>query len=356
MGKSVLLVTNLPEKYSASVIAELNTRGLRSLAFFIPSEPTDKVITKGVEFIHQHKCELVIGIGGGSAIDAGKAIAALATNPGDIYDYLEVVGKGLSITKPPIPMIAIPTTSGTGAEVTRNAVISVPEHRVKVSLRSSLLLPRLAIIDPGLTADLPPDITASTGLDALTQLIEPYVSLKANPITDAICREGMGYVARSLFKAYETGDLAAREDMSLASLFGGLALANSGLGVVHGFASVLGGMYTIPHGVICARLLPSAMDINLRAIEARMPESPTLRKYKQVAQILIGKSDVSAVDGIVWIQSLCTKMHILPLSDYGISPLAIQEINEKTSKASSTKANPIQLTLDELQEILGNSL
>jgi alcohol dehydrogenase class IV len=356
MGKSVLLVTNLPEKFCTPVIAELNTRGLHSLTYFIPSEPTDKLITKGVETIHQGKCDLVIGIGGGSAIDAGKAIAALATNPGEIYDYLEVVGKGLSITKPPIPMIAIPTTSGTGAEVTRNAVISVLEHRVKVSLRSSLLLPKVAIIDPGLTADLPPDITASTGLDALTQLIEPYVSLKANPITDAICREGMGHVARSLYSAYDTGDRTAREGMSLASLFGGIALANSGLGVVHGFASVLGGMYAIPHGVICARLLPFAMEINIRAIEARSPENPTLGKYKQVAQFLIGKSDVSAADGIAWIKALCTKMHIMPLSDYGLTPLAFLEIIEKTSKASSTKANPIQLTPDELHVILDSSL
>ena len=355
MGKNILFVSNLPEMRAAPIVSGLSTRGLRIVPLMITGEPGVSLVTKGSRLAIERGSDLVISIGGGSAIDTGKAIAALAANPGDIFDYLEVVGKGLPISSQPIPMIAIPTTSGTGAEVTRNAVISVPEQRVKVSLRSPLMLPRLAIVDPGLVFGLPPEITASTGLDALTQLIEPFVSKKANPLTDAICREGMRYIARSLYKAYETDDPVSRQEMSLASLFGGLALANAGLGAVHGFASVLGGMYPIPHGIICARILPDVMRANLQALETRMPESPALNRYNEVAQILTGTKEADAADGITWVQKLCTRLGVSPLSDYDILTDEIPEILEKTEKASSTKANPIQLTLEELRHILVNN-
>jgi alcohol dehydrogenase class IV len=285
-------------------------------------------------------------------MDAGKAIAALVTNSGEIYDYLEVIGKGVPITVPSLPMIAIPTTAGTGAEVTRNAVINSPEHTLKVSIRSPLLLPRLALIDPELTRGLPPDITASTGLDALTQLIEPFVSLKANSLTDAICRDGITRIAHSLLPAYVTDEPLARENMSLASLFGGLALANSGLGAVHGFASVLGGMYLAPHGMICARFLPIVMDVNVRALQSRMPDSLILQRYDEVACLLTGDSNAKAIDGIVWVKELCAQLCVSPLMVYGLSRCDYPQIIEKTIQASSTKANPIQLTPDELSEIL----
>jgi alcohol dehydrogenase class IV len=356
MGKSILFVTNLSEVRTTPIIEGLSKWSLRVVPFMIAGEPTVMLVANGLELSNEYGCDLVLAIGGGSAIDTGKAIAALTTNHGDIYDYLEVVGKGLPVSNQPVPMIAIPTTAGTGAEVTRNAVIGVPEHRVKVSLRSPLMLPRLAIVDPELVSGLPAEITASTGLDALTQLIEPFVSLKANPLTDAICREGMRYIARSLSKAYEIEDPVARQEMSLASLFGGLALGNSGLGTVHGFASVLGGMYPIPHGVICARLLPCVMDTNLRALEARLPESPARSRYEEVARILTGDPEASAVDGIAWVQKLCTHLRVSPLSDYDISSEDIEEIIVKTGKASSTKANPIQLTPEELRNILESDL
>jgi alcohol dehydrogenase class IV len=356
MGKSALFATNLPEARTAPIIAGLSKWGVHVVPFMISGEPTVTLVENGLELSNRNRCDLVMGIGGGSAIDIGKAIAVLTTNHGDIYDYLEVVGKSLPVTNQPIPMVAIPTTAGTGAEVTRNAVIGVPEHRVKVSLRSPLMLPKLAIVDPELGSGLPAEITASTGLDALTQLIEPFVSVKANPLTDAICREGMRYIARSLSKAYDTDDPLARQEMSLASLFGGLALANSGLGTVHGFASVLGGMYSIPHGVICARLLPYVMKENLRAIEARMPESPARCRYKEVAQILTGDKEADTVDGIAWVQRLCTQLRVSPLSDYDIPSDEIKDIIEKTEKASSTKANPIQLTPVELKGILESNL
>jgi alcohol dehydrogenase class IV len=352
MGKRTLFATNLPETYIASVLHKLNQQDLFIALFTIDKEPTDALITEGINLARENQCDLVIGFGGGSAIDTGKAIAALITNPGEIYDYLEVIGCGKAISNPPVPMIAVPTTAGTGSEVTRNAVISALEFRVKVSLRSRLLLPKLALVDPELTHGLPAEITASTGLDALTQLIEPFVSVRANPFTDGICCEGMDRVARSLLRAYEKDDPLAREDMSLASLFGGLALANSGLGVVHGFAGVLGGMYSAPHGVICARLLPAVMEVNIQALQRRMPESSTLARYTEVARILTGKQQAEAAEGIAWVKTLSTQMGISPLSVYGITSKDYTQIVEKTIRASSTKANPIQLTPDEFFEIL----
>jgi alcohol dehydrogenase class IV len=356
MGKIILLVTNLPETRIVYINASLTEQKLLIIPYTLHGEPTIELIAEGAQLARQNGCDLVIGVGGGSAIDAGKAIAALITNPGDLLDYLEVVGKGLPITNLPTPMIAVPTTAGTGAEVTRNAVIGVPEHHVKVSLRSPLLLPKLALIDPELTTGLPPEVTASTGLDALTQLIEPYVSVKANPLTDSICREGLQHIAHGIVRAYQDDDPGAREEMSLASLFGGLALANSGLGVVHGFASVLGGMVRIPHGVACARLLPFVMRTNLCALEQRNPHSLALHRYQEIAQILTGNSLASAADGISWIQELCTRMRIPPLADYGINTNEAPDIILKTGKASSTKANPIQLTDDELMRILKAAL
>ena len=254
---------------------------------------------------------MVIGLGGGSVMDTGKAIAALVTNPGDMFDYLEVIGKGQPLVHAPLPYLAIPTTAGTGAEVTRNAVLESPEQNVKVSLRSPLMLPRLALVDPELTYNLPPEITASSGLDALTQLIEPFVSVKANPMTDAICREGMQHAARSLRRAYENGaDEEAREGMSLASLFGGLALANAALGAAHGFAGPLGGMLHAPHGVLCARFLPLVMEANLKALERRQPEHPALGRYAEIAQILTGEKSATALDGIEWTSELVEALKI----------------------------------------------
>jgi alcohol dehydrogenase class IV len=302
-------------------------------------------------------CDLVISIGGGSVVDTGKAIAALMTNPGDLLDYLEVIGKGKALTQASAPFIAIPTTAGTGAEVTRNAVLASPEHHVKVSLRSPLMLPRLALVDPELTYSLPPELTASTGLDALTQVIEPFVSVRANPMADAFCREGMRRAARSLRRACDDGDDAsAREDMSLASLFGGLALANAGLGAVHGFAGVIGGMFDAPHGAICARLLPYVMEVNLRALEERAPEGDALHRYDEIAQILTGKDEASAMDGVTWVRELCEALNIPPLATYGMRQADWPAVVEKSAVASSMKGNPIQLTSDEMEEILGKAL
>jgi alcohol dehydrogenase class IV len=250
-GRRALIVTGQKPERSHLLNTLLANEGIACWTFSVPGEPTIHDIERGVALVRSEQIDFVAGFGGGSAIDAAKAIAALITNPGELLDYLEVIGKAKPIAQAPVPCVAIPTTAGTGAEVTRNAVLSSPEHRVKVSLRSPLMLPKLAVVDPEVTYDLPPALTASTGLDALTQLIEPFVSIRGNPLTDAFCREGMNRVARSLRRAYEKGkDTAAREDMALASLFGGLALANAALGAVHGFAAPIGGMFPAPHGTV----------------------------------------------------------------------------------------------------------
>ena len=301
--------------------------------FSVTGEPTVQLVRDGMALARQERCDAIVSLGGGSVIDTGKAIAALLTNGGDPLDYVEVVGKGQAITKPGVPFIAIPTTAGTGAEVTRNAVLFSPEHHVKVSLRGQHLLARVALVDPELTYGLPPAVTASTGLDALTQLIEPFVSGKANPLTDAICREGMMRVARSLRRAYETGAPDARADMALASLFGGLALANAGLGAVHGFAAPLGGMYDAPHGALCAALLPSVFEMNARW-------APNRERFDEVRR-LTGD-----------LPELCLALGVKRLREFGVRRAEFPVIIEKAAAASSMKGNPVALTPAQLGEIL----
>jgi alcohol dehydrogenase class IV len=353
MGWRALVVAGLSLERVQPLLNQLAAAKIVSTLYMVAQEPDVQTVREGVELARRNSCDLMIGFGGGSAIDAGKAIAALVSNTGDLLDYLEVIGKGLPLQQPPLPYIAIPTTAGTGSEVTRNAVIGVPERRVKVSMRSPLMLPRLALIDPELCYSLPPAITASTGMDALTQLIEPFVCNQPNPLTDAITREGMRYAARSLRRAYSNGsDIEARQQMSLASLFGGLALANARLGAVHGFAAVLGGMYAAPHGAICARLLPLVVEINVRAMKQREPSHPALSRYLEVARILTERPQAKIEDGVSWLHELCSALEIPPLSKYGVEPAEIPAICEKSSRASSMRGNPIQLTVEEMEEIL----
>ena len=278
MGKRAFVVTGRSAERAAPLLEGLKEHRVESVLANVPGEPTTDLALAGVERARETQCDFVIGIGGGSVLDAGKAIAALMTNKGDLFDYLEVIGRGNPLAHPSAPYIAVPTTAGTGSEVTRNAVLASPEHQVKVSLRSPSMLPRLAVVDPELMYSMPPAVTASTGLDALTQVLEPYVSNQANPMTDGICREGLGRAARSLRRAYEDGrDAEARQDMALVSLFGGLALANAKLGAVHGFAGPLGGLFPAPHGTICARLLPHGQTATAYTEKFGVTEDGTAR-------------------------------------------------------------------------------
>jgi alcohol dehydrogenase class IV len=254
---------------------------------------------------------------------------------------------------PSAPCIAVPTTAGTGSEVTRNAVLGSPEHNVKVSMRSPHMLPRVALVDPALTHSMPPDVTASTGLDALTQLLEAFVSGKANPLTDGICREGLLRAGRSLRHAYDDpNNAAARDDMSVASLFGGLALANAGLGAVHGFAGPLGGMYPAAHGELCATLLPHVVEANITALASRSPASPMLSRFDEAARLVTGSPGAGAQDLVPWLAETCAYMRIRPLSALGVRREDFMEIVAKAKAASSMKGNPVRLTDHELARIL----
>jgi alcohol dehydrogenase class IV len=367
-GHRALVVTGRRVERAQPLLEALSAEGVQAETCPVPGEPTTTLVTAGAQRARESGCELVIGCGGGSALDAGKAIAALMTNRGELIDYLEVIGRAQPLTHAPAPFLAVPTTAGTGAEVTRNAVLASPEHGVKVSLRSPLLLPKVALIDPELTYGLPPEVTASTGLDALTQLIEPFVSHRANPFTDALCRDGMQRAARSLRLAYEAASVgsmgkalpvrlaAARVDLALASLFSGLALANAGLGAAHGLAAPICGRFAAPHGAVCAALLPHVMEANLRALRSRAPETEVLRRFDEVAARLTGEGSAPAEAAIAWVKTLCAELAIPPLSRYGVSQSDLADLAERAAQASSMKANPIGLTAEELEAILAAAL
>ena len=352
-GNKALVVHGTSAAPMEPLLIALRENDIEFVEFCVDHEPSVDLVQEMVSFSRKNGCDYVLAYGGGSVLDAGKATSAMLTNEGDLLDYLEVVGKNQPLKSPAAPCVAIPTTAGTGAEVTRNAVLAVPEKKVKVSLRSNYLIPRLAIIDPELSYSLPPLITAYTGLDALTQVIEPYVSIKNNPLMDVICRDGITRSARSLLKAYENGtDAGARHDLSLVSLYGGLALTNAGLGAVHGFAAPMGGMYDVHHGAICGILLPEVVKMNIRALKNRASDDSALRRYTEIAQLLTGNPNASGDDGAKWLADLVKTLQIPRLSSYGIPREDFYRIAEKALNASSMKANPIVLTMDELIEIL----
>ena len=347
-GARALVVTGASPERAASLVAALSAESIA-----VPGEPTVELVREGARRVAEADCEVIVSVGGGSAIDAGKAIAAIATNGGEPLEFLEVVGKGRELKAPPLAFIAVPTTAGTGSEVTRNAVLASAEHGVKASLRSPLMLPRAALIDPELTYGLPPAITAYTGLDALTQLIEPYVSARANPLVDAFCVDGIRRAAGALGRAWRDGsDKEALRDMALASLFGGLALANAGLGVVHGFAAPLGGRWKAPHGALCAAILPHGMAANIAALRARSAENPALERYAAIARLLTGNQGARAEDGIEWVRMLSDELKVPTLRAWGIAESDLPGVVEKAARASSMKANPLPLTSEELRAVL----
>lgn len=356
MGSRALVVEGTSDR-AEPLVDLLRERGLSVTRVRVDGEPTTTLVERGMEQARREQSDVVVALGGGSVIDTGKAIAALLTNPGSLHDYLEVVGKAQPLTHRSAPFIAIPTTAGTGAEVTRNAVLMVEDEHMKVSVRSPHMLPAIALIDPELTYTLPPDVTASTGLDALTQCIEPFVTPNANPLTDAVAREGMQRAAGALRRAFrDGGDAQARRDMAVASLCGGLALANAKLGAVHGFASPLGGMFPIPHGIACARLLPPIVEINVRALRARGATSPALARYDQVARIVTRRPDAQAEDGVSWLRELADDLAVPGLAAYGVRADDIPPIVAAARRASSMQGNPVVLTDEELGEALRAAL
>ncbi|GLW30599.1 alcohol dehydrogenase [Actinoplanes regularis] len=319
----------------------------------VAGEPAVDDARDAVAAARAHGADVVVAVGGGSVLDLGKAVAALLGNGTDPLDHLEIVGRGRPITRPSVPFVAVPTTSGTGAEVTANAVLTVPEAGLKASLRGPQLLPRVALVDPLLTLGCPPAVTASSGLDALTQCLEPFVSVYANPVSDGLAREGLRRAGRALRRACADGsDVEARTDMALCSLLGGMSLANAKLGAVHGFAGVVGGMVAVPHGVACAALLAPVVEANVRALRARDAAAPALERFAEAARLLTGRPEATVEDGLAWLRETVSLLGVRGLDAYGLAARSSDEIVAKAAGSSSMRGNPIALSPAELHAVL----
>ena len=354
LGSRVLVCTGGNPVRHAGLLAGL---GMPARVFPVGGEPTIELARAGAAAAREHRADVIAAIGGGSVIDTAKAVAMLAGNGGDPLDYLEVIGAGRPITQPSVPCVAVPTTAGTGAEVTANAVLAAPEHRIKASLRSTLMIPRVALVDPQLTLSCPAPVTAASGLDALTQCLEPFVSVRATPLTDGLAREGLRRAAAGLRAAYADGtDLAARADMSVCSLLGGMALANAKLGAVHGLAGVIGGAGDIPHGIACAAVLPAVIEANVAALRSTPAGGPALQRYAEAAQLLTGRPAASIDDGLAWIRETTALLALPGLGAFGIRPRHVDEIAAAAATTSSMQGNPVSLPHGGLRAILLQSL
>jgi alcohol dehydrogenase class IV len=356
-GQEALIISGAPGHINDTLLGILKSKQVNCTLITVHQEPSIDDIAGVLQLARALKPHLVIGIGGGSAMDSAKAIAALLSNSGNLMDYLEVIGAGKPLDNPSLPLITIPTTAGTGSEVTKNAVVYSASHNVKVSLRSMHLLPHLALVDPKLSISLPPHITATSGLDALSQLIEAYVCNNPNPLTDALCLKGIQHVSHSFWRAYDHGDdLPAREDMSLAALLSGLALANARLGAVHGLAGPIGGLIPAQHGAICAALLANVMEANLLLLQSQTPDHPILQRYKTIGKLLNNDQAASAESGVDWVRNFCQYTHIPTLSSLGLDDSMFPVLIENAMASSSMKGNPIPLSVEQLRILLQRSL
>ena len=354
LGSRVLVVTGADPARHGGLLASVEPA---AAMFPVAAEPTVELVRAAVAVARAQGADVIAAIGGGSVIDTGKAVAMLLGNGGDPLDYLEVVGPGQAITRPAVPCVAVPTTAGTGAEVTANAVLAVPSHRVKASLRSPLMIPRVALVDPLLTVSCPPPVTAASGLDALTQCLEPFVSVQATPLTDGLAREGLRRAGTGLRAAYaDGGDLAARADMAICSLLGGISLANAKLGAVHGLAGVIGGAADVPHGLACAALLAPVIEANVRAARLSPSRADVLERYTEAAGLLTRQSDASVEDGLSWIRETLTLLQVPGLAAFGLGPQQADDIAAKALVSSSMKGNPVPLSHVDLKAILLKAL
>ena len=347
-GSRIFLVTG-GRSFEALAVAKL-LFGLPRWS--VSGEPDVASVDEAVRQCREAGADVVVAVGGGSALDAAKAVAGMVPQDGSVRDYLEQVGDR-KLTKPPLPFVAVPTTAGSGSEATKNAVIRVPDLQVKRSLRHDLLIPRVAIVDPDLSAAAPRPVAASAGLDAFTHLLEGYVSSGATPMTDALALPGIRKAAgglRTLAEGKPTAD--SQEAMALASLWGGIVLANAGLGAVHGLVAPLGGRCSIPHGIGCACLLVETMKANVAALRARAPRSAALERYEKVARRLSFETPEKLADGLASLRRL---LGVGSLASYGVTKDDVAPI-VKASRGGSMKYNPIELTDAELEGIVTASM
>ena len=357
-GSSILLVTGRQSFFSSehgqNLLEQLNALSLTVHHYSVNHEPSPIVVDTAVLKFSPHAPDIVVAIGGGSVLDAGKAISAMLPLNESVKDYLEGFGAKKTHPGTKVPFLAVPTTSGTGSEATKNAVLSdVGKYGYKKSLRHNNFVPNIAIVDPALAIGCPPVVTATSGMDAFTQLLESYLSTAGNPITDALAYEGLTLISTSLIKAYQDGsNMDARTGMALSSYISGITLANAGLGLVHGFASSIGGFYNIPHGVICSTLMAASNKIAVRKLRQRGDPGRALMRYGRIGKIfagLEGKSNEYYTDFLIWLmERWAVEMDIPALSMYGISSSDF----EKIVNATDNKYNPVALDKDELIEVL----
>lgn len=352
IGRRVLLVHGRDARRAAWLMNGLDMQGCDVTRFVVPREPDIDLIRDGIAA--GQGAQVVVALGGGAVIDAGKAIAALVPATRPILDHLEVVGQGLPLDNPPLPFVAIPTTAGTGAEVTRNAVIGVPQHRRKVSLRDGRMLPQLAIVDPVLTYHCPRAVTLASGLDAITQVIEPFVCTRTNPLTDALCRDAIPRGLAALRRLIEAEDAHARDDMAWVSLSGGLALANAGLGAVHGLAGPLGGLTGAAHGAICGALLPQVLVANRRAVTDPR-HAGRLDRVAAWIGAAFGRPGAD-MDGAATLLSDWSRAAGLPrLTALGIDARTQAAAADAAAASSSMKTNPAALSSDDLRALMAEA-
>ena len=359
-GKTVLVLTGVHSLGSSGkldvLIKALKDRAIKYFHFTVKGEPSPDLVDRAVCEFGDKNIDVVLSIGGGSVIDAGKAISAMLLQSTSVLDYLEGVGKGILHNGVKVPFIAVPTTSGTGTEATKNAVLSrVGTDGFKRSLRHDNIVPDIALVDPELTLSCPPDITAASGMDAFTQLLESYVSSQATPLTDALAYSGLGSLKDNLVLVSTTGgnNIAARTSMAYASLISGMTLASAGLGIVHGLASAIGGLFSIPHGVVCGTLVGAATEVNIKSLkEMNSAGNTVLRKYAKVGSLLEGShsEDIDYCCGVLTRKiAEWTEVLRLPLlSEFGIKASDVDRIISRTGN----KNNPVKLNENEIKELV----
>ena len=350
-GYSVLLVTGKDGTRAEPVVSYLKQQGMRYQQVAIHGEPLIAMVEEMAAMGRKFRPDMVLAIGGGSVLDAGKALAALIPNQGSVYDYVEVVGRNVPLQAKPLPYIAVPTTAGTGSEVSKNAVLRSAQENVKVSLRCPEMLPDLSIIDPTLTYGMDPVMSGYCGMDAFTHLMEAYVCGDPNPLTDMVCEEGLRRLAGAIIAACEDDDPRARSDMSFAALLGGMASANAKLGAAHGLASSLGGRLDAPHGLITAQLAPYVMQENILAAR-EAGRADVLNRYRQLACILTGRMNAEISDGIQWTKRTLKRLNLPRVSEYGLCDMMFEEVAEDALLSNAIKGNPLPLNKERLLSIL----
>lgn len=350
-GYSVLLVTGQDPERSSPIIQYLKNQSMRYQHVAINGEPNITMVEETAVLGRKFKPDMVVAIGGGSVIDMGKALAAVIPNQGDVYDYVEVVGRNVPLKTKPIPLIVIPTTASSGSEVTKNAVLKSGQDRVKVSLRSPDMLADVAIVDPTLTYGTDAYTSGRGAMDAFTHLMEAYVCGDPNPLTDMVCEEGLRRLSPSIIAACKQDDHKARADLSFAAMLGGMAITNAKLGAAHGLASALGGKLNAPHSVISGRLAPFVMSENINEAKAA-GRSDILNRYRRIAQIVTGRTNAHIEDSVLWVQMVLDKLALPHLSEFGVCSTSFEQVAQDALQSVAIKGNPLPLNEERLIHIL----